>query len=483
MQEIIGREKEIQVLNKILSSGKAELIALYGRRRVGKTFLINEYLSDKGIYLECTGVKDGNLSDQLKNFICAFQATFYPNLSLSTPKSWRDAFELLTSKINEISEDIKIIIFFDELPWLASRKSKFLQQFDYFWNTKWSRKPNIKLIVCGSAASWILDNLINAKGGLYNRITQTIRLDPFSLGETKQFLQNRGVKLTLEQVLDLYMVIGGIPFYLNQIDKNKSITQNINDLCFTENGLLYSEFSRLFKALFDAYELNVRIINVIAKFRYGISYKTILKKVGKTAGGRFNQRLHELEASGFIKKFIPYGKTRRDSYYCINDEYIMFYLKWIDGVKTKIPKNGNYWLKTMNSAAWHSWAGFAFEIVCVKHAHKIINALGLSQVGCLIGSWKNIPENGEEEQGAQIDLLLDRDDNAITICEIKYSSEQFVIDKAYAKNLMNKQHVFQKIMKVEKHVFLAIITTSGLKKNLWSEELVSGVVELKDLIQ
>jgi AAA+ ATPase superfamily predicted ATPase len=482
MKKIVGREKEITLFNRVLSSQKAEFIAIYGRRRVGKTYLINQYFFNKGIYFECTGIKEGGLKNQLKNFFTGFQKTFHHNLIFSVPSNWRQAFELLTYEIRKIPENKKIILFFDELPWLATRKSLFLQELDYFWNTQWSRMHNVKLIVSGSAASWILDNLINAKGGLHNRITEIIRLNPFTLSETKKYLKTiMNMKLNLMQVLDLYMIIGGIPFYLSQLNKNKSVTQNINDLCFSKEGVLHSEFPRLFKSLFEAYEINLRIIKAISKFRYGISFSQLLKTVGRKAGGRFKDRLNELEAAGFIDRVLPYGKKRRDHYYRISDEYTMFYLNWIENTTGKIPTNSQYWLTLSKSPAWNSWSGYAFEIVCHKHVHKIINALQIDNTGCLVSSWKHIPNPKENTQGAQIDLLLNRNDNAISICEIKHSSKQFSIDKSYATHLKNKMQLFQNKTGTSKQLFLVLITTKGLKRNTWSEDLVNEVIELENL--
>lgn len=482
MEKLVGRENEIKIFDKILSSKKAEFVAIYGRRRVGKTYLISRHFSKQEIYFECTGIKDGKMRDQLKNFSEAFQHTFYPDLTLAISTSWRQAFEQLTNKINDIPQNKKIILFFDELPWLATRKSKFLQELDYFWNTKWSRMPNVKLIVCGSAASWILDNLVNAKGGLHNRVTETIRLNPFTLRETKKYLEvNMNIKLSLIQILDLYMVLGGVPFYLSKLKKHKSIAQNINELCFSRDGALYAEFPRLFKSLFEAYEINLRIIKTIAKFRYGISFGQLVEKMGKKAGGRFSDRLNELEAAGFIEKILPYGRKKRDHYYRVSDEYTMFYLNWIENVSGKIPSDSNYWLEISKNPAWNSWTGCAFEMVCHKHVNNIINGLKLHGVSCLVSHWKFIPSAGAKKQGAQVDLLLDRSDNAITLCEIKYSSKQFSIEKSYANDLKNKITVFQNETSTSKQLFLALITTAGLKKNIWSEDLVDEVIKLDDL--
>lgn len=482
MEKIVGREKEIKIFDRILSSKKAEFVAVYGRRRVGKTYLISQYFSNKCVYFECAGIKDGGMHDQLKNFSAGFQQTFYPNLVLAVPTSWRQAFELLTNKIKELPKKEKVVVFFDELPWLATRRSKFLQELDYFWNTQWSRMENVKLIVCGSAASWILDNLINAKGGLHNRITEAVRLNPFTLSETKKYLEGvMNIKLNLMQILDLYMVMGGVPFYLSKLKKNKSAAQNINELCFSKDGILYSEFPRLFKSLFEAYEINLRIIRAIAKFRYGISFSQLLKKVGKKAGGRFTDRLNELEAAGFIEKILPYGRKKRDHYYRVSDEYTMFYLDWIEDLMGKMPADSNYWMEISKTASWNSWSGCAFEIICHKHVNKIINALKIHDAGCLVGSWRYIPDAAKKSDGAQIDLLLDRADEAISICEIKYSAKEFSIDKSYAKNLKNKIDVFQRQTKTNKQLFLALITTMGLKNNTWSEDLVDEVIKLDDL--
>lgn len=480
MSKIIGRQAEIKILEMILSSKQAELVAVYGRRRIGKTYLIHQLFSKKGVYLECSGLKNGTMHDQLTNFVLMIQKEFYPNISLERPKSWKEAFTLLTKQFEMIPNKKKIILFLDELPWLATKKSKFLQEFDYFWNTVWSRMANLKIILCGSAASWMLDNLIHAKGGLYNRITKTIRLDPFTLGETKALLESNGFKLTHQQVLELYMVLGGVPFYINQLQKDKSISQNINDLCFTETGLLYSEFDRLFKSLFSAYEENLSIVKQIAQYRYGIGMSDLTNKLGKKPGGRFGERLHELEAAGFVQRQMPFGRKQRDSIYKIIDEYTLFYFQWINEVIGKIPKNTNYWHQISKSSSWQAWSGFSFEMICFKHIDKIIQALKLEQMGCLISTWKFIPKQGEKKQGAQIDLLLDRNDNAITICEIKYNSSLFSIDKNYAKNLANKIEIFEKESKTPKQVFLAMVTASGLKKNIWSEDLVHQSVELKD---
>lgn len=479
---LIGRKKEISILNQIIHSKQAEFLAIYGRRRVGKTFLIRNTIEKKGVYLECSGLKDGTLKEQLANFTQKFSNTFYGGAKLQPPSDWRSAFELLTLEIKKFPKTKKIIIFLDELPWLATKRSKLIQNLDYYWNTEWSKLPNLKIITCGSAAAWMLNNLINAKGGLYNRITKSILLEPFSLKETKEFLEHKKIKLSERQIVDLYMIMGGIPFYLNQLENSKSMVENINRLCFEKDGLLQKEFNRLFKSLFESPSKYVEIIKELAKCRYGLPIIELAQKVKTKIGGRFQERLNELEACGFIKKFYPYTKKKRNAYYKVIDEYSLFYLKWIANVVEgeRIPGGINYWNTLYNSASWYAWADYSFENLVYKHVNLIIKTLGLEKLSCLVSHWC-YRTSSKDKQGAEIDLLLDRNDGAVTLCEIKYSLHPFVIDKTYAKILINKLETFEKQLTQPKQLFLAMITSSGLKKNAWSQELVQSVVTIKNL--
>ena len=361
--------------------------------------------------------------------------------------------------------------------------SRLIQALDYYWNAHWSKQNNLILIVCGSAASWMLDNLIHAKGGLYNRLTRRILLEPFNLKETKEFLESRSLKVNQRQVLDLYMAIGGIPFYLKELKKGKSSAQMIDDLCFKKTGLLHSEFQNLFKALFDQAETNLEIVRAIGRANNKISRSQLIKSLGKSSGGRLNERIEELEASSFIKCFIPYEKKKRDRFYRITDEYTLFYIKWIEPlVRSGVyEESQGYWKKIYPTPSRLIWAGYAFESVCFKHLPQITKALGLENTSFRAGSWRFIPSKGSKKRGAQIDLLFDRDDNAMTICEIKYSDSLFIIDKIYSKSLVQKIDVFEEQNHKRKQLFLAMITTKGIKKNIWSEDLVDIEVKLEDL--
>lgn len=479
---IISREKEIALLDSVMNSREAEFIAIYGRRRVGKTYLIRNYFGQKGLYIEASGSKDKPMKLQIENFMKVVSKAFFKGVSLSTPSSWDEAFDILTKELENLPKSQKTILFLDELPWMVTKRSGLLQSLDYYWNLHWSKLSNLVLVVCGSAASWILEKLIYAKGGLHKRITKKILLEPFKLKETEQYLKSRGITLNQKQVLDIYMAIGGIPFYLKSLEKGLSAAQNIDRLCFEKNGVLYNEFNNLFESLFDQAEINLKIIREIVKAGNKISREDLIKKTGIQSGGTLNKRLKELEAAGFIQHFLPYKHKKRDHFYRVIDEFSLFHLKWIEPfLSLNLMSEQNYWEIMIKSPAVSSWSGLAYEALCLKHISQIRKALGLEKIGCQIGTWQYLPKKGSFEDGVQIDLFFDRSDGVITICEIKYSDSPFLIDRTYAKNLMRKMEVFERHFKTSKQIFLAFITTSGLKTSLWSKELVQNQVALKDL--
>lgn len=474
---IIGRKKEIAILKEAFNSQNSEFVAIYGRRRVGKTYLTRQLFEKEKNYFEITGSKDGSLKEQLYNFSLNFSEKYFDGIALTPQKSWIDAFSLLTLQLEKIPTTEKIVLFFDELPWLSSRKSKFVQALDYFWNTKWCKLQNLTLIVCGSAASWMLDNLISAKGGLHNRITKKILLEPFSLSETKTFLENKKFNLTSKQILDLYMVLGGIPYYLEGLNKSLSVAQNINNLCFNKNGLLINEFPQLFRSLFDSYETNLEIVKFLAKYHYGVSRDEIINKLKISSGGRLNKRLEELQATGFIKKFIPFGQ-KRGYHYRLIDEYSLFYLTWIE----KYLKNEsvrNYWMKTVGTPSYYTWAGFSFENICFKHLFAIEKALEIEDLVIKTGSWKK--KKGTDFKGAQIDCVLDRLDNSVNLCEFKFTEKPYEVTKDAALNFRNKILCFKEEYP-EKEIFFSLISATGIKKTIWSEDLVSSAVTGEDLL-
>lgn len=486
--EIIGRKKELKKLKELYNSNSAEFLVVYGRRRVGKTYLIKQFFNTKSCVLfEQTGLKDGALAQQLEIFSIALAKTFYPSIKIIPPQSWLEALRQLTTEIDKIPKNKHVVIFFDELPWLAHRKSNFMQALDYVWNTSWTYRKKLILVGCGSAASWMLEKLIYAKGGLHNRITATISLQPFSLNETQEYLSYRGIKLTQQQVTQIYMVLGGIPHYLHAIRKGLSAAQNINTLCFAKDGLLFNEFEKLFTSLFESSEIYMGIIRAIAKNRNGISREELLKRVKSISdGGRLKSRLKSLEEAGFIAAFTPLGRVRKGTYYRIIDEYIHFYLYWVEPARhqsslSRIDKH--FWESKAQQPKGQNWAGYAFEAICFKHIQAIKQSLNLDKIISACGSWGHRGPKKTAGRGAQIDLLFDREDNCITICEIKYSDKPFVITKGYANELENKRSVYAEQTQTKKQVFFALIAANGVRENEYSNRIVTQVVTLEDLFK
>lgn len=480
--DIIGREQEKRILEKLYRSKESEFLAVYGRRRVGKTYLIHNFFKDRGLYFALTGQRDGDLRQQLENFAEVFGAAFLDGYAAAPPKSWNDALKQMASALDKHASEHKIILFFDELPWLASRRSGFLGALDYFWNSWASRKKNVIVIICGSAASWMIGKVLHHKGGLHNRVTERIRLMPFTLQETETYLKSRDIQLDRKQVLELYMAMGGVPHYLRQVENGQSAAQNIDRMCFTRDGALATEFDMLYGSLFDNPGQHIDVIRALAKKRSGLTRGALLRETKLGSGGGATKILEALEESGFISRNIPFGKKSNAAVYRLVDEYSLFFLSWIDTAPRAVfgSAPSGYWLRKSQHRAWSSWAGYTFEGICQKHLAQINRALGISGISTVESAWSYLP-TGNAEEGAQIDLLIDRADNCINLCEIKFSNFEFVIDKAYARDLRNKRDIFKARSRTRKTMFFVMITTHGTKENQYYEELISSQLTMDDL--
>lgn len=484
LEKIIGREREKRVLQEVLRSPRAEFLAIYGRRRVGKTHLIKNYIdSTPHLFFHVTGFKGGTLKEHLEAFSKQLGQTFYEGAPIAPRTRWLDAFEDLTQAMEKQKKTI--VLFFDEFPWMATPRSRLLMALEYYWNRYWVFDAKIKLIICGSATSWVIEKIINNRGGLHNRVTRTIHLRPFTLYETKLYLEANRIRLKHKQILDLYVVLGGVPLYWSFVRKGNSAVDVIDELCFRGDGPLVDEFSRLFSSLFEDPKPYVDLIRIIAQHRYGIGQAQLIQEAKKTHGGRIGHRLKQLEEAGFVTCLLPYAHRSKGLYYQVDDEYSLFYLRWIEPNARTIQKkrtNSGFWLSQSSRPAWKSWAGLAFESVCFKHIEQIRETLKIDP-GSLAGSWRFQPRGQVKQEGAQIDLLFDRPDDAITVCEIKNSSTSYAIDKAYAEKLLKKLDVFRKQTRTKKQLFLVMITTHGLKPTMYSEEIISKEVTLEDLFR
>jgi hypothetical protein len=484
LNTISGRQKEIKILESIIQSQCPEFLAIYGRRRVGKTFLISEFFKNKGIYFELTGIKDASVKVQLNNFTIEYSDLFFKGKKQSVPSDWFEAFTQLRYQIEQIKTQNKIIIFLDELPWLASPKSNFLQALDHFWNRYMSRDHRIILIICGSAASWMIKNVINNKAGLHGRLTREIRLMPFDLSEVETYCKARDIYLDRKQLLEIYMAIGGVAKYLTYIERGKSSAQIINESCFSGNGGLYKEFNKLYASLFNQYEQHIKIIKALAKNRSGLTKNELLKRTGMTSGGTTTKIFNELEESSFIVYMKSFNKAKYSGKYRLTDEYSLFYLTWIEDIQN-ISIGGvdkDYWIKKYNSKAWTSWSAYAFESICLKHIENIKRALGISGVSTIESCWF-VKSQNETDQGFQIDLVIDRADQCINLCEIKFYSTVFKANKKFVEDQMNKKEQFKHYTKTRKAIFITLITTYGAEKNQYYQQIVDNQLTMDDLFK
>ncbi len=476
MQKIAGRKHEIDLMKKALQRKEAVLMAMYGRRRIGKTFLIETVYADK-IVFQLIGMHRATLKQQLTSFSITLAAQ--TNITEGKmPGNWLEAFNLLKLYLDTLPKDGKHVVFFDEFPWLDTKRSGFLPAFEHFWNSWATRQPNLLVVICGSAASWMLKKVIHNKGGLYNRITLSIRLLPFTLAETREFLTLRNIKLSLFEITQLYMCLGGVPHYLREVEEGMSAAQVINKLAFTKDGMLTKEFKFLYQALFDHAENHEAIIRVLATQRSGLTRQQLVALLPFESGGSLTEWLFDLEESGFIEVYRPFNKKQKESLYRLSDEYSFFYLKFIEGKAGIAEVN---WLTLSNTAQWISWAGYAFEGICLKHTSAIKDALGISGLTTTQSSWWF--KGSDHKKGAQIDMLIDRPDNTITMVELKYSNDPFTITKKYAEELRSKIQVFKSATKTRKNVFCCMITPWGVEKNEHYLGLVQNQLLLEDLFE
>jgi AAA+ ATPase superfamily predicted ATPase len=476
MNDLIGRVSEKNILEESLNSSMAELIAVYGRRRVGKTYLIRT-VYEREITFEISGVHNEGLSQQLENFTSILTEYAGTAIPFKKPKNWFEAFGMLQKYLEQKkTKNKKQVIFFDEFPWLNTHKSRFLSAFEHFWNSWASRQNNLIVVICGSAASWMIQKVIRNKGGLHNRVTRRMRLIPFNLSETEEYLKSKRIKLDRYQIIQLYMVMGGIPHYLKEIKVGQSFIQIIDNICFDKDGLLNDEFKSLYISLFDNATNHINVVRALAKKTSGLNRNEIIDVCKLSTGGGTSVILEELEESGFITSYIPFNKKSNEIIYKLTDEYSLFYLKFIES-------NRNYgegtWTKKSQSSSWRSWSGLAFETICLTHIKAIKKALGISGIYSEESIWRF--QGNKENEGTQIDLIIDRQDSCINVCEIKFSKDEFIIDKKYANELEQKLKVFERKTKTKKTLFLTMISTYGVKENEYKVNLIQQNIKMDSL--
>jgi len=464
----IGRKEELVLLEEEFNAPFSSFVAVYGRRRIGKTELINHFLADKPITFSVTGAYDVKLKSHLENFSNKLSLAFGCEEQMF--KSWDKAFQALQREIEQLKlpSKSKISVFIDELPWLAEMKDNgFKGALSLFWNDFASKRDDIFLVVCGSATSWIIKHIIDDHGSLANRITAQIHLEVFSLKETKAFLEEQGHKgLSSKTIMDYYMVFGGVAHYLKLLKPKLSFVQNIQRLFFEKNGLLRTEYNRLFRTLFKNHKTHELIVEHLVASWSGETLNELGKKRGLSKGGVLSEALKELELSNLITRKHKYKQLKREVIYRVSDSFIYFFNRWVKkSAQVDFLGNKNYFQNIYKSQSFKSWSGYAFENVCHLHIVEIKKALGIEGVNTQSYYWQN--------EHAQIDILLERADDIVNIIECKYYNEAFTIDKKYAKVLENKELEFQKTTAYQGSIQLVMLSSQGLKENVHSRELVS----------
>ncbi len=473
-ETLIGRKEEQAILLETLHSKRAEMVAVFGRRRIGKTFLVKQTYQGH-IAFELTGLQNATNAAQFQNFSRQLETFSRSPVPVKTPTNWLDAFFMLARFLDQQPKEKKQVVFFDEVPWLAGNKSGFIMGLGWFWNS-WAETRNVVVVICGSAASWMIQKIVNDRGGLHNRITKRVFLDPFTLGETETYLQSHLVSYTRYQILQVYMALGGIPHYLNEIKAGKSATQNINDLCFSKNGLLRDEFSRLYAALFANADNHIEVVRALAQSRQGLTRPAIIKNAQLPEGGNSSKVLEELEQSGFITAYYPFGKNKKDMLYRLTDEYSLFYLRFIEHNKNS---GDDTWNQLSQTPAAKTWWGYAYENACLKHLPNIKKALGIAGVYTQASSF--LHKGNDEERGAQIDLVLDRNDQIINLFEIKFYNTEFTFSEADATAIRNQMWTFKTKTGTKKHLMPVLLTTFGMPHNKHSLGLIEKVLTMDDL--
>ena len=472
--KIAGRKDEVKILLDVVKKDNSAFLAVYGRRRIGKTYLIREVYKEKIIF-ECSGLHQKDFSQQLENFwLTLIEAN--PKEKPSLPQTWLQAFSLLKLYVKSLENIEKKVIFLDEIAWFDTAKSGFLAALDNFWNQFCSKRDDIILVICGSAASWIINKIINDRGGLHNRITRRIQLMPFTLKETKEFLEMNKVQLVNKDIVRLYMSVGGIPFYLKDIQSGQSVAQILDSMFFNSQATLMNEFSNLYASLFKNSEIHVSIIEALAKKNKGLTRQEIIEATGIKSGGGLTNSLQELIQCGFVKIILPINKTKEDSLHRLVDEYSVFYFKFLQNNKIN-----SSWLQFSNKPAYKIWTGYAFENLCFKHIYQIKKGLGIN--GIISNEYSWIHKGTKEEKGTQIDFIIDRDDNCINVLELKFHDGIFEINKNYAEQLREKVSIFREKNRVKKNIFTTIITSNGVKKNEYFLSVVTNEIEIDALFE
>ncbi|MBQ9207154.1 MAG: ATP-binding protein [Treponema sp.] len=469
---VFGRGRETKLFESILKDEKSHFVSIYGRRRVGKTFLVREIFGNRFTF-QHAGLADGGLQEQLFAFESSIKNS--GGSPSKKVKNWLEAFEDLKSLIIKSSEKKKVI-FIDELSWMDTPKSNLITALENFWNGWASFRNDIVLIICASATSWMLSHIIHNKGGLYNRITESINLRQFTLGECEEYVKSNGLALNRTQILQFYMIFGGVPYYWTFLKKGLSLAQNVDSILFGKDAPLKDEFKYLYASIFKNPVVYEKIIKTLAQKKVGMTRDELIDFSGIINSGDLTKKLEELESCGFIRKYYAYGMKKKNAVYQLMDNFTLFYYQFMENK----PTDEHFWQNQMNTPCLNTWMGLAFERVCLEHIDRIKKALGIQGVQTDVNSWYCKADKEKGIFGSQIDLLIVRKDQVINLCEMKYCSTEYTVDEKQERIIRNKISDLKNLTGTKYAVFPTLITTYGIVENSFSGE-VQAVVTQDDL--
>ena len=473
--KLIARERECQLLKQSLESDESEFVIICGRRRIGKTFLVEQFFERKYDF-KFVGGHNMKTRDQLKSFAKALKK--YSGKKKEPLKTWFDAFDALEEYLESLPDDRKKVIFIDEMPWMDSSRADFISALENFWNGWANGQSNILLVATGSATSWMTDKLLKNRGGLYNRIRQRIYLKPFTLKETEQYLKSLRFDWDRYQILQSYMLTGGVPFYLKMLNPKLSFAQNIDNLCFSENGILKIEFDELYNSIFNRADTYIEIVRTLSKNKSGLTRQEISEKIN-LSGAFLTKVLTNLERCNFIDKTNVFGIRKSETIYRLVDFYTLFYFKFIENNNYK---DEQWWTHNIDSRSIYAWMGLTFELVCILHQQQIKKALGISGMSTSVTTWRFKPKSESDGEGVQIDMIIERADRIIHLCEMKFSEGSFNIPSEYESKLRNRRDIFREKTKTKKSIVHTFVTTYGVGEGK-HHSIVHSEVTMNDLFE
>ncbi len=469
---MIGREEEIRELRRRFASEQSEFVAIYGRRRIGKTFLVNEVFNGRFSFRHA-GMEKADKRMQLESFREALRRQGLAKCK--TLHSWVQAFAMLEDLLESAGPGKKVV-FLDELPWFDTPRSGFLPAFESFWNAWAVLRKDILLVVCGSATSWIVRKVLRDRGGLHNRVTRQISLQPFSLAECAQYSDYKHLGFDRGQILECYMAFGGVAYYWSLLEEGRSAAQNLDSLFFEEASELRMEFENVFRSLFKNPTRHFAVINLLGERKSGLTREEIVDGLGEESSGDITACLEELTECGFLRRYNAFGNHRKGAVYQLIDNFVLFHFQFL---RHRKGNDGSFWSHSCNQPVTNSWRGLAFERVCLQHIAQIKRALGISGVLADVYSWRGHPER-PGRKGAQIDLVIDRGDRMINICEMKYAPQEYVVSADEKVKMLHRVNVFREVSGTRKGILLTLVTTYGLKRNA-NGAVIQNVITLDDL--